>query len=141
VTSCIGLLVIDTFGNLDSLGRYISRVIRPQLQIKSVLVVGDMRVFDWERWAAKYHFSPRTAGPFQFVLVAEFLGPPIAVLIYAYNYHLQHPHVQVNTLQLSVWWAGVVLTGVLIIFALVYGIYSAIHSRGSKKIRSSQTSS
>src|SRR5260370_1234290 len=49
VTPCIGIIVIDSFRNLDILGRYISRVIRPQLQIKSQLKFEGMEVFDWER--------------------------------------------------------------------------------------------
>jgi len=135
VTPCVGILFIDTFRNLGFLGRYIATVIRPQLQIRSLLKPEGMRVFDWERWAARHQFTLGIAGPFIFVAAAEFLGPPIAVLAYAINYHLQHPHVQVSTIQLAVWWAGVVLTGLPMLFAIVYGGYSAFHPQGSRKIR------
>jgi hypothetical protein len=137
VTPCIGMLVIDSFRNLDMLGRYIYGVIRPQLQIKSQLKFEGAELFDWERRASKHHFTPWVGGLFQLVLSLEFLGPPIAVLVYAINYHLQHSHVQVSTLQRWLWWTGAVLTGVLILYAVGYGSYSAWHSRGSKKMRSS----
>ena len=50
VTPCIGILVIDSYRNLDLLGRYTYRVIRPQLQIKSQLKIDGVEVFDWEQW-------------------------------------------------------------------------------------------
>jgi hypothetical protein len=131
VTPCIGVLVLDQFRNMDILGRYIVEFIRPKLEID------DVEVFSWERWIATYHFTPLFWGPYQFVLFLEFFGPPIAVLIYAIQYHLHHPQVQVSTLQRSLWWTGAVLTGVLISYAVGYGIYSVWHPRGSRKTRSS----
>src|SRR5262249_9278669 len=132
VTPCIGLLVIDTFRNLDTLGRYISRVIRPQLQIKSHLKFEGMEVFDWERRAAKHFFAPGLWVPFQFVLAVEFVVPPVAVLIYTFNYHLQHPHMQVSALQRGLWITGAALTLAPIIFGIFYGLYSLWHHKGSK---------
>lgn len=130
VTPCIGLLVIDSFRNADFLGRYISEVIRPQLQIKSQ--ISNMEVFDWERTGTEHAFTVWVAGPFQLVLGLEFLGPPIAVLIYAIQHHLNHPYVQVSTLQRWLWWTGMVLTGVLIPYAVIYGASSVRRVRGGK---------
>ncbi len=139
VTPCIGILVIDSFRNTDVLGRYIYTVIRPQLQIKSQLKFDGVDMFEWERWINKHQVTLLLAGPFQFVLFLEFLGPPIGVLVYAVQYHLYHPHVQVSTLQGLLWWTGAVLTGVLIPYAIGYLTYSIWHPMGLRKIRSSRT--
>jgi len=137
VTRCIGVLVIDSFRNLDMLGQYIHRFIRPHLRITSQREIEGVEVFGWERWISEHHFMPWLFVPYQFVLFFGFLGPPIAVLIYAIQYHRHHPHVQVSTLQRWLWWAGAVLTGILILYALGYGVYAFWSSKGSKKIRSS----
>jgi hypothetical protein len=131
VTPCIGVLVIDHFRNMDLLGRYIVGFIRPNLAIDDE----HEGVFNWERWAAGQTSSPWFWGPFQFVLFVEFLGPPIAVLAYAFQYDRDHPQMQVGALQISLWWAGAVLTGFLLLYALCYGIYSEWHSQGARKTR------
>ena len=139
VTPCIELLVIDGFRNLGLLDRYISRVIRPQLQIKSQLKFEDIEVFEWERWLTKHQFTLGLAIPFQFVLAAEFLAPPIAALIFTINYYFQHPQVQFSALQRGLWVTGAVLTGVSIIFAALYARYPLWHRQGSKNIGSGRT--
>jgi hypothetical protein len=135
-TPCIGILVIDSYRNFDLLGRYIYRVIRPQLRIKSRLKVDGVGVFEWEEWVNKRQFTALFAGPFLLVLFVEFLGPPIAVLIYSIQYHLNHPHIRVTPLQGWLWWTGAVLTGLLILYSVGYLAYSIWHSEGWKKIRS-----
>jgi hypothetical protein len=129
VTPCIGVLVIDQFRNMDILGRYIVEFVRPQLAID------DAKVFGWEQWVARHTFTPWFWGPFQFVLFLEFLGPPIAVLAYAFQYDRHHPQAQVSTLQSSLWWTGAVLTGVLLLYAVGYGAYSEWHPQGSRRTR------
>jgi hypothetical protein len=125
VTPCIGMLVIDSFRNAGLVVRYIHTVIWPQLQIK----VNDTEIFRWEQWSIKRTLTPLFASPFLFVLALEFLGLPIAVLAYA----IQHPHVQVSTLQYWLWWTGTLLTAILIFYALCYGAYSVLHPRGPRK--------
>jgi hypothetical protein len=137
VTPCIGILVIDSFRNCDILSRYIYKVLRPQLHIRSRLKIDGVEIFEWERWVSERQLTLRFAGPFQFVLLLEFIGPPVAVLSYAIQYYLRHPHMQVNTLQSALWWAGAVLTGALIPYAVGYLTYSIWHPRGSKKLRES----
>ena len=112
------MLVIDTFRNLHLLSGYIYDVIRPQLQIN------DVKVFGWEKWVAEHTFTFHLAGPFLVVLGLEFLGPPITILIYTVEYHFNHLDVQVSTLQRWLWWTGTVLTGVLILYAIGYAVYS-----------------
>jgi hypothetical protein len=128
VTGFIGILVIDMYINLDTLGGYIYRVIRPQLQIKSVSKVEDMSVFDWERWAAKHQFTGLAAFP-QLALVLEFFAVPLAILTYAFVYHLQHPHVQVTTLQLLLWSAGAAMTTAQVLFAVAFSVRSIFRGR------------
>jgi hypothetical protein len=137
VTPCIGMLVIDSFRNCDILSRYIYKILRPQLHIRSRLKIDGVEMFEWERWVSKRQLTPWFAGPFQFVLLLEFAGPPIAVLSYTIQYHFRHPHMQVSTLQSSLWLAGAVLTGALIPYAIGYLTYSIWHPRGSKKLRES----
>lgn len=131
ITPCIGILVIDSFRNLDLLGRYIYRVIRPQLKIEGT------ELFHWELWINKHQLAVWFAGPFQLVLFLEFFGPPIAALIYTIQYHFDHPRVRINTLQVGLWWAGAALTGSLLLYAVSLLAFSMWHSQGSKKIRSS----
>ncbi len=137
VTPCIGVLVIDSFRNLDLLGQYIHRFIRPHLPITSHRKIEGVEVFGWEQWIAEQHFKWWLFGPYQFVLFAEFLGPPITILSYAIQYHLHNLHTPVSTLQRWLWWAGAVLTGSLILYAISYGAYTLWSSRGSKKVRGS----
>jgi hypothetical protein len=118
VTPCIGLLVIDTFRNVDFLNKYIRTVIRPGLSIN------DEKLFDWERQSANFGFRLWLAGPFQLVLWLEFLGPPIAVLIYTMQHHLRYPYV---------WWTGAVLTVILLSCALGYGGYSLFSKHGTRR--------
>lgn len=123
VTPCIGLLVIDSFRNAESLNIYIYSVIRPKLKIS------DPEMFDWERQSLKFVFRPLLAGPFQLVLWLEFLGPPIAVLIYAPQHHyLNH---------LWAWWTGTALTAILFLLAASYGFYSLLSPKGARKVMSS----
>lgn len=136
VTPCIGLLVIDSFRNLDMLGQYIHRFIRPHLRITSQREIDGVEVFGWERWINEHHVMPWLFLPYQVVLFLEFLGPPIAVLIAAIQYHLHHRLEPVSALQVGLWWAGVVLTGGLIPYALGYGAYAFCNPKGSRKIRS-----
>jgi hypothetical protein len=136
VTPCIGILVIDSYRNFDLLGRYTYRIIRPQLQIKSELKPNGVEVFGWERWVNEHQLTLWFAGPFQLVLFLEFLGPPVAVLIYTIQYHLGHPNMHLNTLQEWLWWAGAALTGFLLLYAVSYLIYSIWHPQGSKRVRS-----
>jgi hypothetical protein len=136
VTPCIGILVIDSYRNFDLLGRYTYTVLRPQLQVGSELKADGVGLFEWERWVNERQFTLWFAGPFLLVLFVEFLGPPIAVLIYALQHHLHHPHVQVTTLQAWLWWTGAILTGFLLLYAAGYLAYSIWHSQGSKKTRS-----
>lgn len=137
VTPCIGMLVIDSFRNCDILSRYIYKVLRPQLHIRSRLKIDGVETFEWERWVSKRQLTLWFAGPFQFVLLLEFAGPPIAVLSNTIQYYLRHPHMQVSTLQSSLWWSGAVLTGALIPYAIGYLLYSIWHPQGSKKLRES----
>jgi hypothetical protein len=99
VTPCIGVLVLDSFRNLDLLGQYIHRFIRPHLPITSQRKVEGVEVFGWEQWISEQHFKWWLFVPYQLVLFAEFLGPPITVLAYAVRYHLDNPHASVGTLQ------------------------------------------
>jgi hypothetical protein len=138
VTPCIGVLVIDSFRNLDLLGRYIKGYIRPQLDIPAQDEV-ESELFDWERWISRQHFNPSLWVPYQFVLFLEFLGPPIAVLISAIQYHRYHPQEPVSGLQRWLWWMGTVLTCSLAIYAISYGIYALRGPQGSKKIRDSSS--
>lgn len=134
VAPCLGLLIIDTFRNLDFLSEYICEVIRPQLRITSSHTFKGMDVFEWERWVTQHQYTRVHAIPFQFVLVVEFLAPPIATLIYTIT-HFQSPGVQLSALQWGLWWTGAVLTGILIIFAVVYACYSLLNPEGSKEVR------
>lgn len=134
VAPCLGLLIIDTFRNLDYLSEYICAVIRPQLQITSQAEFKGMSVFNWEKWVTKHQYTRVHAIPFQFVLVVEFLAPPIVTLIYAII-HFQSPQVQLSAMQWGLWWTGAVLTGVLMIFAFVYAVFSLSNPDGSMNVR------
>jgi hypothetical protein len=123
VTPCIGLLVIDSFRSLSFLNGYIYKTIRPRLR------VNDTEIFDWERQSSKFVFRPLVAVPFQLVLWLEFLGPPLAVFIYAWEHHyLHHPWA---------WWTGMVLTVILLFCAGEFGWYSLFNSDGARKMFSS----
>lgn len=134
VAPCLGLLIIDTFRNLDYISEYICKIIRPQLRIPSPLNSEGTAVFDWERWITTQQYTFVHAIPFQFVLVVEFLAPPIAALIYTII-HFQSPHEQLTAFQWGLWGTGAFLTGVLIISAIVYGGFSLFHPGGSKNVR------
>jgi hypothetical protein len=135
VAPCLGLLIIDTYRNLDYMAAYICKVIRPHLQITSRLEFNGMKVFDWERWVTKNQYTFVHAVPFQFVMVVEFLAPPIAALIYIII-HFQSSHMQLSAFQWGLWGTGAFLTSVLIIFAVVYAYFSLFNPQGSKTIRS-----
>lgn len=129
VTPFIGMHAVDGYRSLDILGKYIHRVIRPQLQIESHIEVESAEVFGWERWIDAHRFTMLwLEAPLQLVVwlgfFLEFLGAPIAVLIVAVQYHLHHPHMQVSTLQVLVWWMGAILTGLLILYMLGSLLYS-----------------
>jgi hypothetical protein len=128
VTPSIGLLYLDQSRELENFGVYISKHIRPQLKIPPQLKVNDVEAFGWESWIVKRQSNPWIASPYLIALVLQFLGPPIAVLVYGYPYR-PHPLVAVSALQIWLWWTGAVLTSGLIFYAIIFGIHALRNPR------------
>jgi hypothetical protein len=133
VTPWISLLFLEQLRQLNYLGEYITRYIRPQLQVDGV---DSVKVFRWEWWIARRQYSLSLV-PYLAMLSLQLLGVPIGVLIYAILYHAHDPKVQVNTLERLLWWLGAFLTAGLIFYIVDYGVYAVRPSRGSNKVGSS----
>jgi hypothetical protein len=129
VTPLIGLLYLDQARVLSYFSSYIAGHILPKLELK------DAPVFRWEPWIVRLQSRPTLALPYVFSLFVQFLGPPIAVLLYANPDNPPPESVEsslnlADSLQQKLWWAGAVLTSIMALYAISYGIYSAVNQRG-----------